>query len=303
MIMPEGLDPAEFVAKHGADGRSRGGHEARGRWWSTWCGARRASRPVDASRGSPRRSPTRCRSSSELTDPVRRSEYAHLVADLAGVAESSVVQVAASGAWRGRPREVAEDAASAGRRRDKVEREMLKLLVRDRRHLSTRSRAARAENISATPAHRTAVRRRSREAGGDVAALAGGEDAKLAAAVSLARGRAARTASAMPSTPERVGSAAGVRAEEPERRDPHAAPEAEPDHRTSATTSCSSNWSRSTANSAACATAIASRSERGRRQVGAGRSPPYTFRTLGVVPWLTTPEETVELYRRVNDRR
>ena len=29
---------------------------------------------------------------SKLTDPVRRSEYAHLVADLAGVTESSVRQ-------------------------------------------------------------------------------------------------------------------------------------------------------------------------------------------------------------------
>ena len=36
MIMPEGLDPAEFVAKRGADEVREAAKEARGRSSSTW---------------------------------------------------------------------------------------------------------------------------------------------------------------------------------------------------------------------------------------------------------------------------
>ena len=65
---------------------------------------------------------------------------------------------------------------------DKVEREMLKLLARDADDLSRVRRAARAGTFR-NPANRrlfVAIE----AADGDVAAIAGGEDAKLASAVS-----------------------------------------------------------------------------------------------------------------------
>ena len=106
MIMPEGLDPADFVAEHGADGGARGRH---GRAAARRVHAPphdRPPRPVDASRASRAAVAEALPILERLTDPVRRSEYAHLVADLAGVTESSVVQPL-DAARGGQPAEVA----------------------------------------------------------------------------------------------------------------------------------------------------------------------------------------------------
>ena len=181
MIMPQGLDPADFVAKHGADGvrAGRGRVAAARRVHGAANG--RAPRPLDASRGSPRRWPTRCRSWKGCPDPVRRSEYGHLLADLAGVSETSVMQSLEQRLGgqpaRGREDHEARDGAGPGRARD-VEAARAR-----RRHVPGRSSSSSSRSTSAT--RRTArMFVALRAADGDVAAIAGGEDPKLASAVS-----------------------------------------------------------------------------------------------------------------------
>ena len=101
-----------------------------------------------------------CRSSSKLTDPVRRSEYAHLVADLAGVTESSVVQSMDAHAPRaGRPQVVVESPKRMSAR-DKVEREMLKLIARDPAALNEYGPTSSPTSTSTRPSARRAAWRR-----------------------------------------------------------------------------------------------------------------------------------------------
>jgi len=64
-----------------------------------------------------------------LGDPVRRSEYAHVLADLVGVSEGSVA-MALERRMTGRPVELRETIKRASAQ-EKVEREMLRLLARD----------------------------------------------------------------------------------------------------------------------------------------------------------------------------
>jgi DNA primase len=64
-----------------------------------------------------------------LGDPVRRAEYAHLLAELTGVSEASVV-LALERKLAGRPTEVGQ-AIRRSSVHEKVEREMLRLLARD----------------------------------------------------------------------------------------------------------------------------------------------------------------------------
>ncbi len=116
-----------------------------------------------------------------LHDPVRRSEYAHLLADLTGVTEGSVVQ-ALDARRRGKPAAEVETPARRGSAQDKVEREMLKLLARDGDLYAAYAPRLQEEHFphAGTRAAFVALR----EAGGDTSALAGGEDAKVAATVS-----------------------------------------------------------------------------------------------------------------------
>jgi hypothetical protein len=102
------------------------------------------------------------------------------LADLAGVSESSVMQ-ALERRLGGRPQEVAKTMKRASAQ-DKVEREMLKLLARDVETYRTFIDMLQLEHFR-NPAHRR-VFAAIQEADGDVAAIAGGEDPKLAAMAS-----------------------------------------------------------------------------------------------------------------------
>jgi DNA primase len=128
LVLPEGLDPADFVARHGGDAlrelagqakplveymirRTVGRHDLSSVEGQTAAVA--AALPV----------------LEGLGDPVRQSEYAHLLAELAGVTEGSVV-LALDRRMEGRPVEL-ETAVKRASAQEKVEREMLRLLARD----------------------------------------------------------------------------------------------------------------------------------------------------------------------------
>ena len=128
LILPEGLDPADFVDQHGGEAllelaagavplveymvrRTVGRHDL-----STIEGqsaAVAAAVPL----------------LEQLGDPVRQSEYAHLLAELAGVSEGSVV-LALEQQLSGRKVEV-QQAVKRASAQERVEREMLRLLARD----------------------------------------------------------------------------------------------------------------------------------------------------------------------------
>ena len=189
MIMPDGLDPAEFVAAHGADGVREA---ARGARPLVEYMVRRTIGRHDLStvEGQSRAVADAMPIIDRLTDPVRRSEYAHLVADLAGVTEFSVVQ-AIDARRRGPPvrrgRRVARrmSAARQGRARDAE-------AARARPLPSTTSTPASSPTTtSAAPRPRKALAA-LREAGGEATVVGGGDDEKLGAMLSCARGRAAR---------------------------------------------------------------------------------------------------------------
>ena len=180
MIMPEGLDPAEFVAKHGADGVREAATGARP--LVEYMVRRTIGRhDLSSVEGQSRAVADAMPIIEGLTDPVRRSEYAHLVADLAGVTEFSVVQ-ALDARRRGRPGEVVVETPRRMSARDKVEREMLKLLVRDRAAYDEYAPQLTDEHFRSATA-RTALSA-LREAGGDASVVAGGDDEKLGAMLS-----------------------------------------------------------------------------------------------------------------------
>ena len=180
MIMPEGLDPAEFVAKHGAEGVRAGAKGARP--LVEYMVRRTIGRHDLSSVEGQARAVADAMSIIEgLTDPVRRSEYAHLVADLAGVTEFSVVQ-ALDSRRRGRPAEVVVESPRRMSARDKVEREMLKLLVRDRAAYDEYAPQLTDDHFRSATARKALAA--LREAGGDASVIAGGDDERLGAMLS-----------------------------------------------------------------------------------------------------------------------
>jgi len=180
MIMPEGLDPADFVAKHGADGVREAATGARP--LVEYMVRRTIGRhDLSSVEGQSRAVADAMPIIEGLTDPVRRSEYAHLVADLAGVTEFSVVQ-ALDARRGGGPGEVVVETPRRMSARDKVEREMLKLLVRDRAAYDEYAPQLTDEHFRSATA-RSAFSA-LREAGGDASVVAGGDDERLGAMLS-----------------------------------------------------------------------------------------------------------------------
>jgi DNA primase len=128
MILPEGLDPADFVRERGAEALRE-----------VAAGARplvefMLERGIDAQDRSTVEGQAAAVQAAlpileGLSDPVRQREYAHMVAERAGVAESSVL-IALEQQLHGRPVEVAREV-KRGSVQERVEREMLRLLARD----------------------------------------------------------------------------------------------------------------------------------------------------------------------------
>ncbi|MBA3691399.1 MAG: DNA primase, partial [Actinobacteria bacterium] len=180
MIIPQGLDPADFVRSHGAEGvhlAAKSGRPLVEYMLRRTIGRHDLSTVEGQSEAVASVMPILQR----LTDPVRRSEYGHLVADLAGVAERSVLASMDRHGVGSGTGEVAK-TLRRGTVAERVEREIVKLLVRD-------VGIYRALEPKLTEDHfRSQAPRRAfiaiRDAGGDVALLTGGADERLAATVS-----------------------------------------------------------------------------------------------------------------------
>ena len=176
MILPEGLDPADLVAKHGVEAVREAAAGARP--LVEYMVRRTVARhDLSTIEGQSAAVAAALPTLEHLTDPVRRSEYAHLVADLAGVEESSVRR-SLERRLGGRPREVAK-TIRRGTAAHRVEREMLKLVARDR-ELYEAYGPRLDDDLVRDEAHRRFARA-LRDAAGDVARLAGADDAVLAA--------------------------------------------------------------------------------------------------------------------------
>jgi DNA primase len=178
MILPEGLDPADLVAKHGPQAVLEAGHSARP--LVEYMIRRIVGRhDLGSIEGQSAAVSDALPVLERLADPVRRSEYGHLLADLSGVSEASVLQ-SLERRLGGRPREVARTMKKSTAQ-ERVEREMLKLLVRDAdiyRGFVTRL----GEDHFRNAAHRRAFAALG-DADGDVSALVGGADERLSAMI------------------------------------------------------------------------------------------------------------------------
>ncbi len=175
MIMPEGLDPAEFVVKHGPEGVREAAKGARP--LVEYMIRRTVGRhDLTSIEGQSSAVADALPMLDRLTDPVRRSEYAGLLADLAGVSETSVLQ-SLQKRLGGKPREVA-GTIKRGTASERAEREMLRLMARGA------DTSLEGEGTLSEDHFRNVTLRRLfvalRDADGDVAALAGGDDVKLA---------------------------------------------------------------------------------------------------------------------------
>jgi DNA primase len=127
LVMPDGLDPADFVAKHGADAVRTAAASARP--LVEYMVRRTVNRhDLGTIEGQSAAVADALPLLTRLNDPVRRSEYAGLLADLAGVSHASVVE-SLQRRLGGKPAEVAT-TMKRGTARERVEREALRLIVR-----------------------------------------------------------------------------------------------------------------------------------------------------------------------------
>jgi len=128
LVLPAGLDPADFVRRHGADALRE--LAARAVPIVEFMLRRTVARhPLDTVEGQSAAVAAALPLLDGLSDPVRRTEYAHLLAELVGVGEASVL-LALERRRSGSPAEV-PSALKRASAQEKVEREMLRLLARD----------------------------------------------------------------------------------------------------------------------------------------------------------------------------
>jgi len=128
LILPEGLDPADFVDQHGGETLRE---LAAGAVPLVEYMVRRTVGRHDLStiEGQSAAVAAAVPLLEQLGDPVRQSEYAHLLAELAGVSEGSVM-LKLERQLSGRPVEV-QQAVKRASAQERVEREMLRILARD----------------------------------------------------------------------------------------------------------------------------------------------------------------------------
>ncbi len=128
LILPEGLDPADFVSQRG--GEAFRDLSATAEPLVEYMIRRSVGRfDLSTIEGQSAAVAAGLPILEGLSDPVRQREYAHLLAELARVSESSVL-LSLERKLSGRPADV-QQAVKRASVNDKVEREMLRLLARD----------------------------------------------------------------------------------------------------------------------------------------------------------------------------
>jgi DNA primase len=128
LILPEGQDPADFVRAHGGEALRE---LAAGAVPLVEYMLRRTVARFDLSsvEGQSAAVAAGMPMLEQLGDPVRQSEYAHMLAELAGVTDASVA-MALERRMGGRPAEE-QQAVKRASAQERVEREMLRLLARE----------------------------------------------------------------------------------------------------------------------------------------------------------------------------
>jgi DNA primase len=183
LILPEGLDPADFVDHHGGEALRE---LAAGAVPLVEYMVRRTVGRHDLStiEGQSAAVAAAVPLLEQLGDPVRQSEYAHLLAELAGVSEGSVV-LALEQQLSGRPVEV-QQAVKRASAQERVEREMLRILARD--DVAYRSIAPRLSDEHFRSSRNRQLMALLRDADGRVsgASSEGGDDEVVQALTALA---------------------------------------------------------------------------------------------------------------------
>ena len=183
LILPEGLDPADFVDQHGGETLRE---LAAGAVPLVEYMVRRTVGRHDLStiEGQSAAVAAAVPLLEQLGDPVRQSEYAHLLAELAGVSEGSVV-LKLERQLSGRPVEV-QQAVKRASAQERVEREMLRILARD--DVAYRSIAPRLSDDHFRSSRNRQLMALLRDADGRVsgASSEGGDDEVVQALTALA---------------------------------------------------------------------------------------------------------------------
>ena len=183
LILPEGLDPADFVDLHGGETLRE---LAAGAVPLVEYMVRRTVGRHDLStiEGQSAAVAAAVPLLERLGDPVRQSEYAHLLAELAGVSEGSVV-LKLERQLSHRPVEV-QQAVKRASAQERVEREMLRILARD--DVAYRSIAPRLSDEHFRSSRNRQLMALLRDADGRVsgASSEGGDDEVVQALTALA---------------------------------------------------------------------------------------------------------------------
>lgn len=179
LILPEGEDPADFVRDHGGPAFRERMAEAEP--LVEYMLRRTVGRhDLTTVEGQAAAVAAALPLLERLTDPVRLSEYAHLLAELVGVTEGSVV-LALNRRREGRP-PPPEKAITRATAQERVEREMLRLLARDERLYRVLGERLEEEHFQTRKAR--ALFAALRSAGGDLRRVIAGGDDRLVRALS-----------------------------------------------------------------------------------------------------------------------